>query len=392
MANDVRVAIVGGGFAGISTAYHLATCGIESLVIEAGRVAEGNDEFPSGTQSIMKPNFSKWITHAFDSNYDTFSKIHGSENSRTFLELMQEGTEMIRQLAKANSPGIIRELGSLVIAEDEEQWQSLQGEHESYKRLGFGHDFERLERVQVNERLGLETRFVGGLFVPRGAMLNQREYIRMLVEISGDSLTLGEHTKVIRIEENKQGVRLKTNHGETITADNVVIATNGFNEDENLRGLLRPSFTFIRGYEAPGKNTPGCWTFGKDYFYITRQDNILLVGGLDTPMNVNGPFKIDETPAMNTLQRWAQENFASANIKNLTSMYFGVYTRTKDELPIVGRFQEGSRRAYIVGCNAIGHTTYNVAASLMPAILGYADVKPEQRKFVELLSPRRNSL
>jgi glycine/D-amino acid oxidase-like deaminating enzyme len=392
MVNDIPVAIVGGGFAGVSAAYQLSKLGIESLVIEAGKIGEGNDEFPAGTLSPSKPEFSKWITHAFDSNYEEFSKMHGNEGAKTFLELTSVGTEIIRTIIKFYQPEIIREFGSLVIAEDEKQWQNLQLEHEHYKKLGFGFDYKRLSKAEVNKELDVETSFVGALSIPSGAMINQKECIKLLVRLSSRYSTLGEYTKVVNIEENSVGVKLTTNSGEKITADQVVIATNGFYQDKNLQALLEPRFTFIRGYEDKGKNTSGCWTFGEKYFYFTRQDNILLVGGLDISVNPDSSFKIDETPHMQTLQEYANRNFQAAKIRNLVCTHFGVYSKTRDELPIVGKFNDESRISYILGCNAIGHTTYNVASDLMPGILGYRDLNPQQKKFANFLSPKRKTL
>lgn len=398
MTNDIPVVIVGGGFAGVSTAYHLARLGIDSLIIEAGEIAKGDDKFPAGTTSPKEPNFSKWITHAFDSNHDEFTRIHSSTGARTFLELTDRGTELIRKLIKDNNPEIIRELGSLVIAEDLEQWARLKEEHQNYLNLGFGIEHEELPINKVNRKLGLGTSFSGGLYVPTGAIIDQRAYIKMLLRLSGQYVTPCERTRVVSLEEISEGVRVttevagKTTEDNIVTADNVVIATNGFYEDENLRGLLYPKFTFMRCYESKGENTPGCWTFGEKYFYFTRQDNVLIVGGIDEPISAKNDFRIDETKFMQEIQNWAAQKFTDAKPKNLVATHFGIYTRTKDELPIVGKFNPESRISYIVGCNAIGHTTYNIAAELMPALLGYAKFVGDQKRFADFLSPRRKTL
>jgi glycine/D-amino acid oxidase-like deaminating enzyme len=392
MENDVKVAIIGGGFAGISTAYQLAKIGVESLIIEAGKIAEGNDEFPAGTLSIQKPDFSKWITHAFDSNYSTFTKIHGKDKAKTFLELTQIGTELIRETIQNKKSEIKRELGSIVIGENIEEWDKLQNEHENYLDLEFGMNYRQMSKSDLDRKLEFESKFAGGLYIPSGFMINQREYVKLLLELSKPSIEICEKAKVTKLEETGDGVKISTELCGEITADQVIVATNGFYEDSNLKDLLFPHFTFMRSYESPGKNTPGCWTFGEKYYYFTRQDNLLIIGGEDLPIKDNKEFRIDETQGMNKLQNWAESNFEEAKNKNLIATHFGVYARTKDELPIVGKFKDKSRINYIVGCNAIGHTTYNVAANIMPHLLGYTQLTKEQKKFANFLSPQRETL
>jgi glycine/D-amino acid oxidase-like deaminating enzyme len=392
MTNDLQVAIIGGGFAGLNTAYHLSKYGIESLIVEAGKIAEGNDEFPSGTVSPPKPDFTKWITHAFDSNYDEFSKMHGEKGSKTFLEMMNAGGEIIRGLIKNNKPELIRESGSIIVAEDGDQLNALEKEHRNYLELGFGKNYERLSKEQLNNSLNLNTQFSGGLFIPEGAMINQRGYVQMLRELTKPYVEICEKAKVIGLEEFAKGVKITTESSGEIIADNVVIATNGFYEDVNIKGLLEPKFTFMRCYEDKGEDTAGCWTFGEKYFYFTRQNNTLIIGGVDTPLNKNCEFKIDETEPMEKLLDWAETRFDSVRPKNLSCIHFGVYTKTKDELPLVGKFNNESRVSYILGCNAIGHTTYSLAATLMPSIMGYKNPSSEEEKFIEFLSPQRKTL
>lgn len=391
MANDISVAIIGGGFAGISTAYELAKEGIESFIIEAGKIAIGNDEFPAGTLSIPTPPFSKWITHAFDTNYEEFSKLHGANGAKTFLEIMYKGTEIIKDRIKYRKPDILGETGSIVIAEDAQQNKSLQQEHERYRDLGVGIDYRRLTGEELNARLGLETTFSGGLFVPIGAMIDSRQYLAMLRQLASKKIEVCENTRITQIEESPEGVRIQAQSGESLTADNVVMATNGFYEDSNLRGLLEPRFTFMQNQENTGKNTSGCWTFGEEYFYLTRQDNKLVIGGCDIPAD-KVHFKVDEREPIARLRQWARKTMPGINPNQADCIHFGVYARTKDELPIVGKFDPSSRVSYIVGCNAIGHTTYNVAAELMPGILGYTDLTPEQKRFADFLNPRRKTL
>jgi hypothetical protein len=68
---------------------------------------------------------------------------------------------------------------------------------------------------------------------------------------------------------------------------------------------------------------------------------------------------------------------------------YGVYGETPDHLPLVGRTHGGSAIVYVVGCNAWGQASMSYAASLVPGLLGAADLTAEQRDMARLLAVSR---
>jgi len=70
----------------------------------------------------------------------------------------------------------------------------------------------------------------------------------------------------------------------------------------------------------------------------------------------------------------------------------GVYSETPDSCPLVGHINPNSRICYIVGCNAWGQSCLSYCATLIPALLNYADLDDTQREFLGLVTVRRFSL
>lgn len=399
MANDFRVAIVGGGLAGASSAYHLAKAGIDNIVIiEDGEIGKGSDDMISGTQGPVMPSHSKMIVTPFESSADEFKeKGHGKKGAKTFLELTHAGRDL--QISIANSLGedIVRQLGTLVVGYGR-QLAYLIDEHKSYKRLGFGKDYKE---VGLNEIVKMydckKTAFHGGLFLPGDAIIDQDRYVRELVNNS--KADVADNTKVTDVENIRSngkisGVKIKTDKRGEITADNAIMATNGFYNNKQLSGLLDMNWSSIICYENEGPNTPNTWNFTEDYHYWTRQNKMLMIGGDDRPIDNKGKtrYSIDQDGAFNDLEKWANEKFPWTNGKKPAATHFGIFAYTPDEVPIVGRFYEKDRVFYILGCNGMGQSTLSYAASLMPGLLGYKEMTVEQKKFAEFMSPTRKTL
>lgn len=393
MKNDLEVLIIGGGFSGTSVAYQLAEQGINSMIVESGKVCTGSDNMLNGTTGPNIPTHSGMITTSFDSFYEDFSKINGKKRAKTFLELTKAGCEMLKSIAKKLNPNLIRELGSLPVGHGS-QWQHIQNEYKIYKKLGKD-DVELYSRKDIIVDIygNKETAFDGGIFHSKDAILNKRGYIKTLLEKYQKKITIVENTRVTDVKETKDNVLVKTDNRGEITADHVVFATNGFYTDKNLEGLLKKKWTFIICYEDEGPNTPNSWTEADFYHYWTRQDGTLLIGGEDKFVKKdNVRYYVNEQKVLKRLENWANKKFPRLKGKRPIAVHYGITAKTFDKAPIVGKFFEDSRICYIVGCNAMGQTILTYGASLIPGILDYRKLDDSQKKFVDFLSPRRETL
>ncbi len=391
---DIKVAIIGGGLSGLSASYHLANKGItEQILIEAGKIGRGTDDMISGTNSVLTPSHSKMITLTYASDYETFAEKNGEESAKKYLNLSSSGCEMQKLIAKKLNPSIVRELGSIVVGKGQE-FDALKRDQKNYAKIGYNMNYLSKEDISDIYKINKNS-FDGGFLIKQDAAINIFEYLNLLSkDVSKKGVIIAENTKVAGIKEYEDRVEIETDKNERITAENAVIATNGFYKDENLEGLLERWWTFAVCYDNYGTNTPNSWEISDIYFYWARQDNVLMIGGQDKKViNDNFRFYSNEQEEMKKLIKWANDNFPETYGKSPIASHFGVSADTKDEIPIIGKFSDKSRICYIVGCNSVGQSTLSYGASLIPYFINAKlNMDDKQKSLAEFVSPKRKSL
>jgi len=385
--NDLEVLIMGGGLSGVSTAYHLAKAGVKDIMlVESGKIGIGSDEMLSGSNG---PRFSKIISTSYENDYETDCMAVGEDKTISFLDLSYKGTKMQIDIARQLDPAIVRQNGTILVGHGiQKKWlmQEIGYYPEKYKK-----SFREVSIDELVEVFGAKrTAFQSGIFMPDDAVIDP-SYVKLLSQ-KCDSI-IAEGTKITKLVEEEDGVRVYTDTAGNIKARYVVNATNGFYTDSNLRGRLKQKWSYMFSFEDPGKNTPNSWEFAQKYHYWVRQDNITHVGGSDMIFEKKhartGRF---QEQAMAKLKKWAYTKFPHLEGKKILQEHYGVFATTPDEIPIVGRFSDNSRIFYIVGCNAKGQSTLTYCASLMPGIMGYKKMTKEEQEFANLLSPIRQSI
>src|SRR5688572_23230168 len=162
------VVIVGGGISGASAAHHLASVGIKSLVLEAGKPGYGSDvfaknasrnphaeeepEWRAGIAGTAVPNYpptaegkvqnggvtAKMIVTTFPCRAKEFIELHQEHGAAHFLRLSEIGREMEKELAQQLLPKPAEQLttlGSLYVAEPRLQ-KEIEEEYAILKHLG----------------------------------------------------------------------------------------------------------------------------------------------------------------------------------------------------------------------------------------------------------------
>src|SRR3989344_4530947 len=243
------IIIVGGGLSGLSTAYHLARQGIEPIVIEAG---------------TNGPRLTKMIVISYEGNAKLFYERIGKEKSKRFLNLMIKGADLEVELAKSLDSEIVRQNGSIIV-EMRGQKRQFNDEIEKYptkiKKGCRQVSIDELVQIYGVKRTAFHE-FHSGIFMPNDATIDCNRYIRLLAQqVQKMGGVIIEKVKVKDVKQNKNGVEVKTDKAGDCKVNYVVMATNGFFVDENLKGLLRPEWSYMLSYEDGGENTPNAWQF-----------------------------------------------------------------------------------------------------------------------------------
>jgi glycine/D-amino acid oxidase-like deaminating enzyme len=231
----VDIAIVGGGFTGLSTAYHLrrADAGGSVAVLEGEIVGSG----PAGRNagfSASNFGFERAVTAA------RFGRQRAAEAHR----YMERAVDSVDALVKEH--GIDCDYwfpGTLRVATTPAALKRLGRDLEILTSMGVSGiewmDAERL-RAEVDSPL-----FLAALFEPRSALLNPAKHVRALKRIAeAAGAMVHERTPVTSVE---RGARLTlATPGGTVRAGKVVFATNAYSHlIPEIRRRQVPAFTHM---------------------------------------------------------------------------------------------------------------------------------------------------
>lgn len=213
---DTDVAIIGGGFTGLSTALHLAEAGVRACVLEASEPGWGASGRNGGQ-----------VNPTLKHDPDQLQRLFGAAQAEPLIHAVDQSADLVFDLIEryrmACDP--VRK-GWLQVAHSPGAMQALHARAEQWARRGVR--VEVLDHAAVARRVGSQA-FAGGWIDPRAGSLQPLSYTRGLAR-AAIGLGARVHGGTLATGLQRQGPRWRvtTSTGATVTADRVVIATNGY--------------------------------------------------------------------------------------------------------------------------------------------------------------------
>jgi len=215
---ETRVAIVGGGYAGLATALELAKHGVDSVVLERGALGIGastrNGGSVSGGVNVGK-SFSGRAAEV------------GPERANALLADAADAFSLIERLIEEAGIECFwkkrgRFVGAWTPAHYAYQEQRLQGLNDAAQSGAFMVPKER-QREEI-----ASDYYYGGMVVERSASLHPALYYKGLLDACRRrGITVCAEASVENIARSSGGWRVETSRGSLVAGD-VVIATNGY--------------------------------------------------------------------------------------------------------------------------------------------------------------------
>lgn len=214
---EVEIAIIGGGIAGLSLAFHLAAEGKHPIVLEAARYGSGASGASAG---IVAPQLVRTTPGLVQEKL-------GRERGTRLLSLIAEAGhytfDLIRRHAldcSASQTGLLAPActasGVRSLSEVVQQWQP------------FRSDLQLLDATSVRRVSGCDG-YEGALLDRSGGGLNPLAYVRELARLASSAgASIHEESRVIGLAQTANGWRIRTEHGE-VTAARVILCANGAN-------------------------------------------------------------------------------------------------------------------------------------------------------------------
>ncbi|MGX9417748.1 NAD(P)/FAD-dependent oxidoreductase [Vibrio sp. WJH972] len=215
---ETEVAIIGGGYTGLSTAINLAAKGVNCRVLEAQQIGFGGAGRNCG---MVNPGI--WIPP------QDVSKHLGEESANVFLEEMAGGPDYVFSLIeKYNIDCEATRVGTIHAAHAPSGYRELAARAEEWQRRG--REVELLDARAAEEKIGT-SRYFGGLLDRNAGTVNPMGYARGLaLAAASEGAQIHEKSRVTKLTPKGEKWVLNTESG-SVTADRVLIATNGYSDD-----------------------------------------------------------------------------------------------------------------------------------------------------------------
>lgn len=371
------VAIIGGGFTGLSTALHAAQQGIDCHVLESQHIGYGG----SGRNAGLL-NAGLWLPPQ-----DVRATL-GEERGGALVELLGGGPAYVLSLIEQHQIRCeARQDGTIHAAHAPKGYRDLASRAAEWQRLGA--PVELLSTAAVAEKVGTSV-FHGGLLDHRAGTINPMGYVRGLARAAraaGAGISTGVKASALKHEQGKWIV--ETDCGR-VTAKTVILATNAYTDD--LWPGLSKTFNIIHyfqlataplGARVDGilKEGQGLWDTGPIMFSLRRDAfGRLIVGSMGT---VVGGLK-------GLSRRWAAKRlshlFPWLGPVAFETAWHGQIAMTPDHLPRIHRLAENLYTP--IGYNGRGIAPGTLFGRAMAELLAG---KPEDQLPLPISTPKPDS-
>ena len=218
LAGDTRadVVIVGGGFTGLSAAAHLARMGVDVVLIEAHRFADGASGRNGGQLGTGQRG-----------SLDELEAEIGWTRAKALFDLAEEAKAHLLDFARTNGIDIDYVPGQLSLAhkkryvDDYRRYADYLRDKAGYPHISF------MDAAETAERLG-STHYHGGTRDVGTGHIHPMKLAVGTARVAAEAgARLHEQTRAIGLEPSASGVRVKTAAG-TIVADKGFLALNAY--------------------------------------------------------------------------------------------------------------------------------------------------------------------
>ncbi|MEU7109703.1 FAD-dependent oxidoreductase [Streptomyces sp. NPDC046215] len=364
---EVDVVVVGGGMAGLSTAWELIEAGRSVAVLEADRLAAG----VTGCTTAK-------VTALHTLVYDRLRRTRGPKEAEHYARSQQEAVERIVEIAAALGADCeLERLPAFTYVTDPARREEVRAEAEAAAAAGLA--------AAYVEETGLPFPVAGAVRVEHQAQFHPRKYLLALADdIVARGGRIHERTRVTGLTEGTP-CRVTTEGGVVVTAGDVVVATHYPVFDRALLFThLSPHRELVVAAGLPATDDPGG-------MYITDEGNkrsvrtapygegrrLLIVTGESFT-----PGTGDVAERYGRLAEWTGEHFGGAGI---VQRWAAQDNDSTDGVPLVGPFHPGARHTYV----ATGFGGWGMSGGAMAGRLLTDLITSKSPSWAGLYDPRR---
>ncbi len=343
---ECEVLVIGGGIAGILTAYYLKEAGKQVILVEGKTIGDG-----------VTKNTTAVITAQHDTPYSKLIKMHGVKKAKAYLDINLSAVEEYKRLA-----------------------QGIDCDFEIKPSYMYSEKYGLDEEHKALLSLGYEAELVGKTPLPidvKGAVkfsgMAEFHPLKFMYAIARE-LEIYENTFVVGIEDNaaytdKYRIRFK----EAIVATHFPF----INSHGAFFIKMHQRRSYVMALENAGDVGGTYIDDMEEGFYFRNYGDLLLVGKGEHRTGTH-------TNAIEELENFKSKYFPQADVKRMWANQDCV---TLDSMPYIGRY--GAMKSVYV---TTGFNLWGMTGSMVGAMLIRDMLTGRENEYMKVLSPRRRIL
>ncbi|MGG7176738.1 FAD-dependent oxidoreductase [Clostridium paraputrificum] len=365
-SEECDCAVIGGGIAGLTTAYLLSKKGKKVKLVDANEIGYGCTGRNTGK-----------ITTQHNIIYSKIKKKYGIEKAKNYYDGNKSAVDFIENLIKENEIECeFKRTTSYVFANSDKGMKDLREEFDVCKEIGIDCEF-------VYE-LPIPLEVKGAILFNNVAEFNPKMYCDNLGDlIIKEGATIYENSPIVEVEEGAK-CTIKTREGKYIQCNQLVLAAH-FPFYDGLSfyfARLNPDRSYIVAGYTESTNLEGMYISvdepRRSIHYINGNgEKLLLIGGEN--------HKVGEGKDINyydVLKDYGASNFGVSNYKYEWSAEDYI---TPDYMPYIGALNKSTKNIFVAtGFNKWGLTNGTLAGIIISDLI--VDGKSE---YEETFNPSR---
>jgi len=370
---DVDVAILGGGYTGLWTAYYLlcSNSDLKVAVLEKEIVGFGASGRNGG-----------WCSSKFPVTPSVLQQRYGRDQARALMLAMNDTVDEVSRFCQVEGVDAhFHKGGILTLARGDHQLPMIQSSYEAYSGLGLGEQYELLGPEQVQERIKV-TKVCGGLFARENASLHPARLVRGIARaIERRDGAIYERTEITGFKEGS-AASLLTAGGEVRAKRALVLAGESYlSQLPRLHRVVLPIYSLItlteplteQQWAAIGwQNRESVASCNYTVDYLTRTaDGRILFGSRGAPYRIGSTISDDQElhpPTHAHIEDLVVEWFPVLKGIRFTHHWGGPVGMPRDWMPMVA-FDPNTRIATARGYTGQGVSTTNLTGRIMAELI-----------------------
>lgn len=362
------IVVIGGGFAGLSTAYWLQKEDptMKIAVVEKYEIGDGASGRNAG-----------FITCGSVEHFNRLVEKHGREEASTIWGFSETNLNLLKENIICDNPEdyLFENKGSFSLASTDTEFKELQASAELMS--SFNINVEKVNEAEIKSRLGAEG-FVGGIKYVDDATVHPLKMLRGIrkkIEQTGDSVEFFENHEVSKIE-TENGNKVVYTKKNRIEAPVVVYATNGYSP--LLNDFFADKIFPTRGQilvteKVPAFMEAACYAnFVLDYFRQLPTGEMLIGGFRQLQRDVETGYSDQTTDTIQiALEEFLQKHIPAVRKTKISHRWSGIMGFSVDGQPMVGALPTDPQLYFVGGFTAHGvGLAFNSGKTLVDAMFG----------------------